>query len=67
MTENAIHFHQDEAGLFHRCYHKCKSALTSWQFWLGSVVSQFIWFPFEHSLWDNVGVLHEFAKIMGVH
>jgi hypothetical protein len=44
------HTHKDEQGKLHKCYHRCKNALFSWQLWLGMTIS----FPFEHALYENV-------------
>ena len=54
MSKANVHFHQNEVGVWQRCYHVCKGALFSWQFWFGSVISQVLWFPAEHLLWEKV-------------
>lgn len=47
MTE---HEHVDSKGFIHKCYHKCKNVILTWQFWLGITLS----FPLEHALYDYV-------------
>jgi hypothetical protein len=64
--ENDGHFHKDDRGVLHKCYHKCRGALTSWQFWFGSVVSQVIWFPAEHLLWEKVWPFYELTHWLGL-
>lgn len=54
MTKTNEHFHKDEQGVLRKCYHKCRGALFSWQFWFGSVISQVMGFLPEHALWDKV-------------
>lgn len=71
MESTSVHYHEDRQGKLHKCFHVCRNLFTSWQFWVGTVfvniVNNVIWFPFEHSLWDNVGFLHAFARMVGVH
>lgn len=44
------HYHQDERGLWVRCYHGSRALLTNWMFWLGVTVS----FPLEHLIWTKL-------------
>lgn len=56
------HYHRDEAGYLVRCYHTCRTALTSWQFWLGITFS----FPFEHLLWEKLWPFYLLTKAFGI-
>lgn len=48
------HYHRDEAGYLVRCYHVCRSNLTSAKFWFGlTIVNTLEWLP-EHALWARV-------------
>ena len=44
------HTHVDEQGKLVRCYHQCRSALTSVGFWVGLTLG----FPLEHLLYEKV-------------
>ncbi len=60
-TDIGGHFHEAN-GLWHHCYHQCRSFLGSWQFWLGMTLG----FPFEHYFWLHVPFLSIVGrKIMG--
>lgn len=45
-----IHTHPDENGLMVKCYHKSKTVLLSFSFWLGLTLG----FPLEHFLWEKI-------------
>lgn len=51
--ESQLHFHADERGVLHRCYHQCKHWLSP-GFLLGWLVASTITFPAEHIQWDHV-------------
>lgn len=56
------HFHTDNRGYIHRCFHSCRNLLTSWQFWLGTFLS----FPIEHYIWLHCPLLSIIGQyIMG--
>lgn len=57
------HYHQDEQGVWHRCYHKCRSTLLSWGFWAGLTMG----FPFEHLLWQRVWPFYLLTSFLGIH
>jgi len=57
-----FHTHRDERGLAVRCYHTCRSAVLSWQLWLGFTLS----FPFEHALWEKVPPFNLIAQRLGL-
>jgi len=49
--EQAVdHYHEDNRGIFHACYHTCRGLLTNWQFWAGLTLG----FPVEHALWEKL-------------
>ena len=56
------HFHPDEAGLLKVCYHRCRSSLISWGFWVGLTLG----FPLEHLLWEKVWPFKEITKMLGL-
>ena len=49
-ADSGHHYHKDNDGILHRCYHSCRTVVSSWQFWLGMTLG----FPFEHYLWEKV-------------
>ena len=56
------HTHVNEYGRAVRCYHACRSAVLSWQLWLGFTLS----FPFEHALWEKVPPFNLIAQRLGL-
>ena len=52
------HYHVSETGKLVRCYHACKSLLTSIEFWVGTIVSSTMSFPIEHALWEKTPLHH---------
>lgn len=50
MNKSAYHTHLTEAGTWAKCYHKSKTLLGNWQFWIGLTFG----FPLEHLLWEKV-------------
>lgn len=56
------HFHRVESGKLIRCYHYCRGALTSWQFWLGVTLS----FPIEHALWEKLWPFYLLTHLLGL-
>jgi hypothetical protein len=59
------HFHTDEKGVIHRCYHRCKSAVFSWQFWFGVTIMNWIEFLPEHLFWLHVWPFYLIAHWLG--
>lgn len=57
------HFHEDETGALVKCYHKCRTVLTDYAFWLGITIS----YPLEHLLWEKVPGFHHIAEWLGMH
>jgi hypothetical protein len=49
----AEHYHRDNKGIIHACYHRCRHWLNP-KFLAGFTVSQLIGFPFEHALYEKV-------------
>ena len=45
-----FHTHLDENGLLVKCYHRSKTVLLSFSFWLGLTMG----FPIEHFLWEKI-------------
>jgi hypothetical protein len=56
------HEHVDEKGFIHKCFHKCRSVLFNWSFWLGVTLS----FPIEHFLWEKVWPFYHVTAWMGL-
>lgn len=50
---NNYHEHQDDKGMWHRCYHQCRHWMSP-QFLAGWFVASTITFPFEHIQWDHI-------------
>lgn len=62
------HYHQDEQGFWHACYHVCKSKATDWKFWCGLTIVNWIEFLPEHIFWFKVPGFSYFAvHILGLH
>ncbi len=45
-----------------RCYHRCRSVLLSWGFWLGLTLG----FPVEHLLWEKVWPFTLVTRALGL-
>jgi len=56
------HTHVDEQGLIHKCYHKCRSTIFSFGFWLGVTLS----FPIEHFIWEKVYPFNAIGHYFGL-
>lgn len=56
------HQHKDRKGILHTCYHKCRSALLDWGFWVGLTVG----FPIEHFLYEKVWPFNLLKDWMGL-
>jgi len=56
------HFHQDEEGIWHKCYHKSRGLLTNLQFWIGLTLG----FPVEHLLWEKVWPFYHLTRWWGL-
>lgn len=48
-----VHYHADERGFLHRCYHQTRHWLSP-GFLAGWIVASTITFPLEHIQWDHV-------------
>lgn len=60
MSHN--HFHEDDAGILHRCYHKCK---TRWYVWLLFFVFWAVGTePVEQHLWAEVTPFKQIAEFV---
>jgi hypothetical protein len=56
------HYHKDPEGKLVKCYHSCKSVLTSTAFWFTTTIS----FPLEHFLWEKVPPFKYLASLLGL-
>jgi hypothetical protein len=56
------HQHTDENGMLVKCYHKCRTELSSAGFWVGVTIS----FPVEHFLWEKVWPLKMITHWLGL-
>lgn len=56
------HYHKDEKGILHRCYHECKQVVTQWGFWIGVTVS----FPIEHFIWEKLPGFSHISRMLGL-
>lgn len=63
QVNGGAHFHRDKQGVLHACFHKCKSQLTSWRFWCGLTIVNWIEFLPEHIFWFKV----PFFKTIATH
>lgn len=59
MNHEPHHLHQDEYGIWHKCYHACRHR---WYIWLPiAFVAQSLLVPFEHQIaewaWTNTPFL----------
>lgn len=57
-----FHTHEDESGILVKCYHKTKSILIDYAFWIGVTVS----FPIEHFIWTRLPVFSDLAHYLGL-
>lgn len=60
-ANKSAHYHKDEHGFLHKCYHKCRTVFT-WQFFIGVTLS----FPLEHALWTKVPIFRDLSKLFGL-
>lgn len=56
------HYHLDQKGFAHRCYHRCKNLVADWSFWFGLTVG----FPIEHWLWEKVPLFVYITRWLGL-
>jgi hypothetical protein len=56
------HLHQDENGVFVKCYHETKSQLTSYSFWIGMTIG----FPIEHFIWEKAPGFSAITQWLGL-
>lgn len=56
------HTHMDSKGVFHTCFHECKTLFSQWSFWIGVTIS----WPLEHWAWANLPVLRTISKWLGI-
>lgn len=66
FRRNEYHLHRDAGGFFHRCYHTSVSVLRQPSFWVGSVISTIVSFPFEHFLYMKVWPFYLLTKLLGL-
>jgi len=57
------HYHKDDKGFLHRCYHASRNQILTWSFWLGLTMG----FPLEHLLWEHVWPFYVITKFLGLH
>lgn len=56
------HTHTDEAGAIVRCYHRARTAVLDYGFWVGLTLG----FPVEHFLWEKVPPFSYLTKLLGL-
>ena len=56
------HMHEDENGLLVKCYHKTRSVLADYAFWIGVTIS----FPIEHFIWEKIPGFSHITQWMGL-
>ena len=61
------HFHQDDRGFVHKCFHRCTTSIRQPGFWVATVVSTLVGFPFEHYLYDKVWPFVLITRWLGLH
>ena len=61
MTKK-FHYHKNENGLLIKCYHKSKSFILDYSFWIGLTLG----FPLEHFLWEKIWPFTLLTKILGL-
>lgn len=57
-----VHYHPDESGLLHKCWHRCRTSVLQPGFWLGVTLS----FPLEHLIWERLWPLNLLTKALGL-
>ena len=62
MKECKPHVHADEKGVLHTCYHRCRTTLSDWGFWVGITLT----YPLEHFLWEHVPPFSWILSLMGL-
>ncbi len=61
------HFHRDDRGFVHKCFHRCTTSIKQPGFWVATVVSTLVGFPFEHYLYDKVWPFVLITRWLGLH
>lgn len=56
------HTHVTEHGFVVKCYHKCKSILLDYAFWIGITVS----YPIEHFIYEKVWPFSIVGSLLGI-
>jgi len=63
MSHNhSDHFHKTEDGVLVKCYHQCRSVITSPAFWFGTTLS----FPLEHFIWEKLWPFYLITHWLGL-
>ncbi len=57
------HFHRDDRGFVHKCFHRCTTSIKQPSFWLGLTMG----FPLEHLLWEKVWPFLLITRWLGLH
>lgn len=57
-----LHYHQTAVDGVVFCWHKCRSAILSPGFWIGTTLG----FPVEHYIWDHIWPFYLITKWMGL-
>lgn len=57
-----LHHHRTHNGVIVDCYHKCKSVLKDYGFWVGMTIG----FPIEHFLYEKVFPFTLVTEFMGL-
>ncbi len=57
------HYHEDEKGILHRCYHKTR---ISWKAWVLAATIATLGFPIEHTIWEKVPPFSNIADRIGL-
>jgi len=57
------HYHEDERGILHRCYHKTR---LSWKAWVLAAAIATLGFPIEHTIWEKVPPFSNVADRIGL-
>lgn len=60
------HTHVDKEGFLVDCYHSTRSVLGSPSFWIGSITSTVLSFPFEHYLYEKVWPFTLITQALGL-
>ncbi len=56
------HYHKDSTGVLRECYHRGKSVLTDYGFWIG----MFVGWPLEHWLYTQVWPFSLVGTLIGM-